>query len=1164
MSGNTSDSSFPGSARRKNRNPLGDKDIPSISDNSRHDYFDKHDKGTAFIYDERMLLHKNIWFPNFVECPERFSTTIDKCITYGLLSRCLIINPEPANDDLLTLYHQTEYVEQINQTTTMADNELKQLSATLDSVYFNKHTDLSARLSVGSWTQAIDLIHRGDVRNAFCLVRPPGHHALTNEACGFCIYNNVAIAANYAIEQLNFNRILIVDWDVHHGNTTQYAFYDNPKVLFISIHRYDNGEFWPNLRESNYDFIGTGRGRGFNVNIPLNDKDIGDSDYLTIFHRIVLPLAYEFDPELVLVSAGYDSSFGCPVGQLNLSPSLYAHLTHKLMAIAEGKVIVGLEGGYYLDTLSESIGHTLSALLGDPMPSLDPMKPINPSVLETISNCISTLSFRWKFLHIYPLLNDNVPFPDISHLKLQSWSDVKVPNFEPTDKHHSDEDKLSIEKRFDYLKSTHPIAGNNRISGTCLVYDNRMQNHKNEEDPTYPENPERIKHTYAVLKQLGLARRCKCIEARYATRTELLRVHTEDYVNTIASTVKMEQTALNDFGASENSVYFNCHTYDNALLASGSLLAVIDEVCSGESLNGMALIRPPGHHALKDRCMGFCFFNNVAIGARHAQQVYGLERIAIIDWDVHHGNGTAEIFEDDPNILYISVHRFDHGRYFPNSDFSSSQFCGIGEGLGRTIHVAWNGRDVKDGDYIVAFTNIIIPILYEFRPQLILVSAGFDAAHGDKLGRLGVSPECFAHLTHLLMTVVHLNPSVYTLNHRKDSPIISTPTRQTRQRLQQEKSISYSGGLVLALEGGYQLTALSQCVAYCVAALLGDHCPRLASNLSISEKSCKSMQQTIEIHANYWNMLKGFDPVDRLYDQDSIRRPVIGRNTRQNPQNTTTTTTTTPTPISNSINTTIELSCSCDLVHSKLNNLNLNDKQFNTKCTSTPGDHNDNDLDDEFSQLFQTKLTLNVNSSLNNTSDRLSSTSISKQPSERQNLHEENSYETMNNNNNESTVAKTSGVVIDPSESHHQQQQPSTSNGNSFISEDIHDFFGLPSSHELTPHVFAVTPLSWCPHLTSVQNNPNWKPDINSLCSNCNHSSENWVCLSCYAVYCGRYANSHMIEHFTITKHSIVLSYADLSTWCYECESYVHNEVLLNMKRAVYQVKFGEDMPSSY
>ncbi|TNN13085.1 Histone deacetylase 6, partial [Schistosoma japonicum] len=986
--------------------------------------------------------------------------------------------PEPVNEELLSLYHQTEYIELINRTTTMTDSELKELSATLDSVYFNKDTSLSARLSVGSWIQAVDLVHRGDVRNAFCLVRPPGHHALSNEACGFCIYNNIVIAANYAIEQLNYNRILIVDWDVHHGNATQYAFYDNPKVLFISIHRFDNGEFWPSLRESNYDFIGIGRGRGFNVNIPLNDKDVGDSDYLTIFHRIVLPMAYEFSPELILISAGYDSSFGCPVGQLNLSPSLYAHLTHKLMALAEGKVIVGLEGGYYLDTLSESVCHTLSALLGDPMPSLDPMQPINPSVFKSISDCISTLSVRWKFLHIYPLLNDNVLLPDISHLKVQSWSDVKVPNFEPTDKHHSPEEKLIIDKKFEYLRSTHPIAGNNKISGTCLVYDSRMQNHKNEEDPTYPENPERIKHSYTMLKELGLVRRCKRIEARYATRAELLRVHTEDYVNTIASTVSMEQTALNDYGSTEDSVYFNSHTYDNALLASGSLLAVIDEVCSGGSVNGMALIRPPGHHALSDRCMGFCFFNNVAIGARHAQQVYGLERIAIIDWDVHHGNGTAKIFEDDPNILYISVHRFDNGRYFPNSNFSSGEFCGIDDGLGRTVHIAWNGRDVKDGEYIVVFTNIIIPILYEFRPQLIIVSAGFDAAHGDKLGRLGVSPECFSHLTHLLMTVAHLNPSVYTLNHRKESQnLLSTPTtnttteiRQTRHRLHQEKSTSYSGGLVLALEGGYQLTALSSCVSHCVATLLGDSCPRLAPNLSISERSCKSMQQTIEIHRNYWNMLKGFDPVDRFYDQDLIRRPVN-------------------------------------------KNLCLNDT-FISKCISTSID---NDLDNEFSQLLKTKLILNTNSSLTtNINDRSSSSSISKYvPESQQNIDYESA------DHNASTAVKTL-ETSDLGESYHQQQQQqaSTSNSNPIV-EDIHDFFGLPNSHEVTSNVFAVTPLSWCPHLTSVQNSPtSWKPDINALCNCCDHHSENWVCLSCYAV-------------------------------------------LLNVKCAVYEAKFGEEMPNS-
>ncbi|KAH8874924.1 Histone deacetylase 6 [Schistosoma japonicum] len=1037
MSMNTPDSVLSNTSRSKNRNktPLGDKDIPilfSLSD-SKHDHYEKQfsrNKRTAFVYDERMLLHKNIWFPDFVECPERFSTTLDKCMAYGLLSRCLLINPEPVNEELLSLYHQTEYIELINRTTTMTDSELKELSATLDSVYFNKDTSLSARLSVGSWIQAVDLVHRGDVRNAFCLVRPPGHHALSNEACGFCIYNNIVIAANYAIEQLNYNRILIVDWDVHHGNATQYAFYDNP-----------------NLRESNYDFIGIGRGRGFNVNIPLND----------------------FSPELILISAGYDSSFGCPVGQLNLSPSLYAHLTHKLMALAEGKVIVGLEGGYYLDTLSESVCHTLSALLGDPMPSLDPMQPINPR------------------------------------------SDVKVPNFEPTDKHHSPEEKLIIDKKFEYLKSTHPIA----VTVNPDAYVDFLFS-------SLPFTTTLNNLTDGTISAFELSsyKQATLLQARYATRAELLRVHTEDYVNTIASTVSMEQTALNDYGSTEDSVYFNSHTYDNALLASGSLLAVIDEVCSGGSVNGMALIRPPGHHALSDRCMGFCFFNNVAIGARHAQQVYGLERIAIIDWDVHHGNGTAKIFEDDPNILYISVHRFDNGRYFPNSNFSSGEFCGIDDGLGRTVHIAWNGRDVKDGEYIVVFTNIIIPILYEFRPQLIIVSAGFDAAHGDKLGRLGVSPECFSHLTHLLMTVAHLNPSVYTLNHRKESQnLLSTPTtnttteiRQTRHRLHQEKSTSYSGGLVLALEGGYQLTALSSCVSHCVATLLGDSCPRLAPNLSISES----------------------------------------RNTRQNPQ---TTNTSTSNIDNNNNNTTVE-QYENESVQLKLENLCLNDT-FISKCISTPID---NDLDNEFSQLLKTKLILNTNSSLTtNINDRSSSSSISKYvPESQQNID----YEFADHN--ASTAVKTLETA-DLGESYHQQQQQqaSTSNSNPIV-EDIHDFFGLPNSHEVTSNVFAVTPLSWCPHLTSVQNSPtSWKPDINALCNCCDHHSENWVCLSCYAVYCGRYANSHMIEHFSLTNHPIVLSYADLSTWCYECESYVHNEVLLNVKCAVYEAKFGEEMPNS-
>ncbi|CAH8534921.1 unnamed protein product [Heterobilharzia americana] len=1201
MSANATAPNQSNSSRRKNRMKaqFGDEDIPIVfTVPGGHDYLQRrlsNTKGTAFIYDERMLLHENTWFPDFVECPKRLSVTVEKCTAYGLISRCLVINPEPASDELLSRFHKTEYIEQVKDTTTMSDSELRELSSTLDSVYFNEHTDLSARLSVGSWIQAVDMVHHGDVKNAFCLVRPPGHHALENEACGFCIFNNVVIAAQYAMEQLNYNRILIVDWDVHHGNTTQYAFYDNPKVLYISIHRYDNGKFWPNLRESNYDFIGTGRGRGFNVNISLNEKDVGDSDYLTIFHRIVLPLGYEFDPELVLVSAGYDSSFGCPVGELNVSPSLYAHLTHKLMALAEGKLIIGLEGGYYLESLSESIGHTLSALLGDPMPSLEPIKPVNPSVLKSISNCVSTLNFRWKLLRVFPL-SKTLPFPDLSHLKLQSWSDVKVPNFEPTDKNHNLKDKLRIDTRLEYLKSAHSVACNTKITGTCLVYDSRMENHKHETDPTHPETPNRIRRAYEMLDELGLARRCKRIEARSASQSELLRVHTEEYINTIASTAGMDQSTLNEMCSDEISIYFNRHTYDNACLASGSILAVVDEVCSGGSLNGVAIIRPPGHHAFKDRCMGFCFFNNIAIAAKHAQQVYGLERIAIVDWDVHHGNGTAKIFEDDPNILYLSVHR-----------------------SGRTVNVAWNGRRVKDGEYIAVFSNIFIPILYEFRPQLILVSAGFDAVRGDWLGGLGVSPECFGHLTHLLMTVCHLNPSSYTLNQNQNEHqqvSSSSGTRQTRQRLNQEKSASYSGGLIIALEGGYQLAGTAESVCHCVSTLLGGSLPRLTTNLVVSEKASKSIQQTIQIHKSYWKMLEGFDPVDCFSDPVSTHRLMNRRNTRKNPTNTTST------PQNNLIHSQLETltvddevpaqfasSPRDDISHLVNTSLSIGISEQATVITGltsmtptsmgTPVQHQPNSLQSEVSTSHQASIvdqilstgvvspssgTLQETATIPQLIEELSNLRVSfpaTDTSDRPSLASEfvHTLHVQHNQPNmyvvsgasESTLVKTTDRDHDVA-----QPQPSTSNElvtvatvqdlmnlTNVASEDIYDFFGLPDSHELPSRIFTVTPLSWCPHLTYVRSNPTWQPDVNALCSRCDNQNENWVCLSCYAVYCGRYANSHMIEHFSSLQHPIVLSYADLSSWCYECESYVHNEVLLEMKRAAHRAKFGIEMPGS-
>ncbi|OON13666.1 histone deacetylase family protein, partial [Opisthorchis viverrini] len=651
-----------------------------------------------------MLLHKNEWYPTYPECPERGVAVRDRCDSYDLLSRCILMTADPAQDDILLYIHRNTHIVKTAQTEHMNDNERRSLSGGLDSAYFNEHTNVAARLAVGSLIQAVESVHRGEVRNAFCLVRPPGHHAMEDEACGFCIFNNVALAAQYALDKLEYNRVLILDWDVHHGQATQYSFYDSSRVLYISIHRYDEQTFWPSLRESNFDFIGSGRGRGYNINIPLNGgDDLGDAEYLAIFHRLILPVAYE--------------------GQLKVSPPLFAHFTHKLMGLAEGKIIVSLEGGYYHDSLAESAAHTVSALLGDPMPSLEPVGEVHPSVLETIANCVSVLRFRWRSLSVFQV-PEVVPAAEKKHLPEQTWErstapvwhippdvtygssslewpvklhfistegrfflrgewthsfhrmlvfapsffrqtkflspqphaphtskesenrhgafscrsvsmlsfyaasrlDVKVPIMKPEKHIHDPEDAIRIDQHMSYLKRTHPVALHKHFPSTCIVYDSRMENHKNEEDPNHPEAPSRIRRTYELLDEYGLARRCKRVEARYATRTELCRVHAAAYVDMIAKTAALDQTALDSLSNEENSIFFNRHTYDCARLAAGSVLAVVDEVCTGQSLNGVALVRPPGHHALTDKCMGFCFFNNVAVGAKHAQQVHGLER----------------------------------------------------------------------------------------------------------------------------------------------------------------------------------------------------------------------------------------------------------------------------------------------------------------------------------------------------------------------------------------------------------------------------------------------------------------------------------------------------------------------------------------------------------
>ncbi|KER25965.1 hypothetical protein T265_06715 [Opisthorchis viverrini] len=1314
-----------------------------------------------------MLLHKNEWYPTYPECPERGVAVRDRCDSYDLLSRCILMTADPAQDDILLYIHRNTHIVKTAQTEHMNDNERRSLSGGLDSAYFNEHTNVAARLAVGSLIQAVESVHRGEVRNAFCLVRPPGHHAMEDEACGFCIFNNVALAAQYALDKLEYNRVLILDWDVHHGQATQYSFYDSSRVLYISIHRYDEQTFWPSLRESNFDFIGSGRGRGYNINIPLNggpyyskltfylslldhfQDDLGDAEYLAIFHRLILPVAYEFDPDLILVSAGYDCAYGCPLGQLKVSPPLFAHFTHKLMGLAEGKIIVSLEGGYYHDSLAESAAHTVSALLGDPMPSLEPVGEVHPSVLETIANCVSVLRFRWRSLSVFQV-PEVVPAAEKKHLPEQTWErstapvwhippdvtygssslewpvklhfistegrfflrgewthsfhrmlvfapsffrqtkflspqphaphtskesenrhgafscrsvsmlsfyaasrlDVKVPIMKPEKHIHDPEDAIRIDQHMSYLKRTHPVALHKHFPSTCIVYDSRMENHKNEEDPNHPEAPSRIRRTYELLDEYGLARRCKRVEARYATRTELCRVHAAAYVDMIAKTAALDQTALDSLSNEENSIFFNRvisafnrliltslrrpnnllstlslfqHTYDCARLAAGSVLAVVDEVCTGQSLNGVALVRPPGHHALTDKCMGFCFFNNVAVGAKHAQQVHGLERIAIVDWDVHHGNGTEKIFENDPSVLFISVHRYDEGRYYPGTADADPTVCGSEDGLGRTVQVAWNGRHVKDGEYIAVFVHIILPILYEFRPQLILVSAGFDAARGDRLGGLGVSPECFAHLTHLLLTAAYLCPAKSVTDDKTDSQI-STPVRQTRHRLAQQQR-TFTGGLILALEGGYHLAATAEAMCHSVASLLGDCCPRLAFGLSPTEKRGPEPFCSTAFYYFSSNLCVdgGVEPSDEVYahkkrigNQFKVMEyfgfivtlrfalrlgPVRGQLITDESGR-----------LSGSsehhIGSQSALAFTGQLeteIQSRLEDLSLSDgasrsvgsplshpaapisPSFSLAVTSpigigsvstsvptngvaarVPAATEQETLQDLGTDLFNSHMSAGHVAS---TSVIPSSSSATLQGTVNlpQLIDEFTQMRVASPNTGQSDRSSLASDVPSPVQhrltltnaagaSGHAQSSstPIASAGNQVVAiatlqdlmnvasietEDMHAFFGLESSQQLPERLFAVTPLSWCPHLTSVHNNPEWNPNIRETCNRCTNQTENWVCLTCYSVFCGRYANSHMVEHFTSTRHPLVLSFADLSSWCYECEAYVHNEL---------------------
>jgi acetoin utilization deacetylase AcuC-like enzyme len=311
---------------------------------------------------------------------------------------------------------------------------------------------------------------------------------------------------------------------------------------------------------------------------------------------------------------------------------------------------------------------------------------------------------------------------------------------------------------------------------TGYVYDERYLRH----DPGtwHPERPDRLKAIQKNLQESGITDLVTAIPPYENPLEWVERLHDPDYVRRFKEACAKGSNILEvpDCGICPES-------YDIALLAVGGVLAAADAVMEGKVDNAFCAVRPPGHHAERSRAMGFCFFNNIAIGAVYLLEKFGLERVAIVDWDVHHGNGTQHLFEAEPRVFFLSLHE-DPQYCYPGTGYRGE--TGKGPGQGFTLNLPFPPRS-EDGDYLEALKKEALPRLLEFAPQFLMISAGFDAHQNDPLAHINLSRDAYRQMGRILLDLAG----------------------QTA-----------AGRLITVLEGGYNLEVLEECTEDHVRLLL--------------------------------------------------------------------------------------------------------------------------------------------------------------------------------------------------------------------------------------------------------------------------------------------------------------------------------------------------------